>query len=592
MDDVSEHGSSLNFASSSYVSNGSGSYSFSVSSTSEPGTQFTYPRLHTSNMEVISLHRLSTNLERLLLDSEFNCSDVEIKVEGIAIGAHRCILASRSPFFHRRFCQDRSSSRQEGKLKYDIKELVPNGNVGHDAFMIFLNYLYTGRLKPSPAEVSACVDSSCNHDACRPAINFAVELVYASSTFEIKEMVSLWQRHLFNFVEKAFIEDVIPILLAACSCKLSHLLTNCIQRIARSDLDQLSMEKELPCEVVDEITSLRRKLQIGGPENPAIDPIQEKNIKRIHKALDSDDVELVGLLLKEGNTTLDDAHALHYAAAYCDSKIVAELLDLKLADVNLRNRRGYTVIHVAARRREPAILVSLLTKGACASAITNDGRTAVQICQQLTRAKDYFARTEQGKESNKDRICIDILKREEGRSPLIGDSTASLMESAEDFHLKLLHLEDRVAFARLLFPAEAKLAMEIAQTETTSEFAGLSANKRSGNLRQVDLNETPSMADRKLQSRMSALLKTVELGRRYFPHCSQVLDKFMEDDLPDLFYLERGTPDEQKIKRQRFSELKDDVIKAFSKDKAGSGLASSSSSSSSMKDGVKRGTRK
>lgn len=58
------------------------------------------------------------------------------------------------------------------------------------------------------------------------------------------------------------------------------------------------------------------------------------------------------------------------------------------------------------------------------------------------------------------------------------------------------------------------------------------------------------------------------MGRRYFPHCSKVLDKLVEDDLPDLFYLETGTPEEQRIKTSRYKELKDDVHKAFSKDKA------------------------
>lgn len=85
------------------------------------------------------------------------------------------------------------------------------------------------------------------------------------------------------------------------------------------------------------------------------------------------------------------------------------------------------------------------------------------------------------------------------------------------------------------------------------------------------------------------------MGRCYFPHCSEVLDKFMEDDLPDLFFLETGTPDEQKIKRMRFMELKDEVHKAFSKDKAElnlSGLTSSSSSSSPKKFGVNHKTRK
>lgn len=90
------------------------------------------------------------------------------------------------------------------------------------------------------------------------------------------------------------------------------------------------------------------------------------------------------------------------------------------------------------------------------------------------------------------------------------------------------------------------------------------------------------------------VMVTVEMGRRYFPNVSEVLDKFMEDDLPDLFYLEKGTPDEQRIKRARFMELKDDVQKAFNKDKAEinrSGL-SSSSSSSSLREGANNKLRK
>ncbi|KAJ6889165.1 regulatory protein NPR3-like [Populus alba x Populus x berolinensis] len=137
--------------------------------------------------------------------------------------------------------------------------------------------------------------------------------------------------------------------------------------------------------------------------------------------------------------------------------------------------------------------------------------------------------------------------------------------------------------------------MDIAHAATTSEFAGLAASKgSSGNLREVDLNETPIMQNKRLRSRMEALMKTVEMGRRYFPSCSEVLDKFMEDDLPDLFFLEKGTPDEQRIKRTRFMELKEDVQKAFNKDKAviNRSVLSSSSSSSSLKDGVGNKLRK
>jgi len=72
-------------------------------------------------------------------------------------------------------------------------------------------------------------------------------------------------------------------------------------------------------------------------------------------------------------------------------------------------------------------------------------------------------------------------------------------------------LSTAVAFARLFFPSEAKLAMDIAHAETTSEFAGLSASNSkvsNGNLREVDLNETPIVQNKRLLSRMEALMKT------------------------------------------------------------------------------------
>ncbi|KAJ4825320.1 Nitrogen permease reactivator protein [Turnera subulata] len=546
MANLSEPSSSLSFTSSSHLSNGSISHNISTSSVSEVAP----------SLEVISLKKLSTSLEQLLVDPAYDYSDADIIVEGISVGVHRCILASRSKFFHDLFKRETGSVEKEGKPKYHISDLLPYGKVGYEAFQIFLSYIYTGNLKPSPMEVSTCVDNVCSHDACRPAINFAVELMYASSIFKVPELVSLFQRRLLNFVGKALVEDVIPILVVAFHCESSQLVTQCVERIARSDLDNISIEKELPHQVAEEIKTLRRKPSSDDEtELETVDPLREKRIRRIHMALDSDDVELVKLLLTESNITLDDASALHYAAAYCDLKVVSEVLSLGLADVNLRNSRGYTVLHIAAMRREPSVIVKLLAKGACALDLTSDGQSAVSICRRLTRPKDYHAKTEQGQEANKDRLCIDLLEREMRRNPMAGTPTSSHTMS-DDLHMKLLYLENRVAFARLLFPTEAKLAMDIAHAETTSEFAGLTASK-------------------------------VEMGRRYFPNVSEVLDKFMEDDLPDLFYLEKGSLDEQRIKRKRFMELKDDVQKAFNKDKAEINRAglSSSSSSSSLKDG-------
>nr|AGL61506.1 NPR1 [Morus alba var. multicaulis] len=575
-----EPSSSLSFTSSSHMSNGS-----NISHETLP------------SFEAMSLNKLSANLEQLLVGSSCDYSDADVIVEGTHVGVHRCILAARSGFFHDLFKKDKGiSEKGGGKPKYCLKDLLPYGSVGYEAFLVLLSYVYTGKLKPSPMEVSTCVDNICAHDSCRPAINFAVELMYASSIFQMPELVSQFQRRLLNFVGKALVEDVIPILGVAFHCQLSQLFAECVDRVARSDLEIVSLEKELPHEVAENIKVLRRKSPCGDKDNTeSADPLREKRIRRIHKALDSDDVELVELLLTESEITLDDANALHYAAAYCDPKVVTEVLGLGLADVNLQNSRGYTVLHVAAMRKVPSIIVSLLTKGAYASDLTSDGQSAVSICRRLTRPKDYHAKMEQGQETNKDRICIDVLEREMRRNPMAPNASISSQTTADDLHMRLLNLENRVALARLFFPSEAKLAMDIAHAETTSEFARLTASKSSsGNFREVDLNETPIVQKKRLFSRMEALMKTVEMGKRYFPHCSEVLDKFMVDDLPGMLYLETGTTEEQKIKRMRFMELKDDVQKAFNKDKAEIdrvGL-SSSSSSSSQKDGVKQKARK
>ncbi|KAK8992556.1 hypothetical protein V6N11_048634 [Hibiscus sabdariffa] len=548
---LSEPSSSLSFTSSSHLSNGSITHNIPPFSVPETG----------ANLEILSLTKLSSSLEQLIVDNSPVFSDADIVVEGVPVGVHRCILAVRSKFFDEVFKKGSGSSEKDAKPSYNMSELLPYGKIGLEAFQVFLSYFYTGKLKPSPMEVSTCVDNVCAHDACRPAINFAVELMYASSIFQIPELVPLFQRRLLNFVEKALVEDIIPILVVAFHCQCSQLVSQCVDRVARSDLDSICIEKELPYEVAESIRLLRRKSPSDAEDNEVvIDPLREKRIRRIHKALDSDDVELVKLLLTESDITLDDATALHYAAAYCDPKVVSEILGLRLADVNLRNSRGYTVLHIAVMRKEPSVIMSLLAKGAFASTLTLDGRSAVNICRRLTRPKDYHAKTEQGKETNKDRICIDVLEREMRRNPMAGDVSVTSHTLADDLHMRLLYLENRVALARLLFPSEAKLAIDIAHAETTSELAN-------GNLRQVDLNETPIMQRKRLLARMESLMKTVEMGRRYFPHCSEVLDKFMEDDLPDLFYLETG-PEEQKIERTRFRELKEDVQKAFNKDKA------------------------
>lgn len=178
MANSAEPSSSLSFTSS--LSNGSISHNLS-SSEAVP------------SLEVISLTKLSSSLEQLLLDSGCDYSDADIIVEGIPVGVHRCILASRSKFFRELFKREKGSSEKDGKPKYRMKDLLPNGDVGYEAFLVFLSYVYTGKLKPSPMEVSTCVHNVCAHDSCRPAINFAVELMYASSIFQMPDLVSIFQ---------------------------------------------------------------------------------------------------------------------------------------------------------------------------------------------------------------------------------------------------------------------------------------------------------------------------------------------------------------------------------------------------------------
>lgn len=247
------------------------------------------------------------------------------------------------------------------------------------------------------------------------------------------------QRKLCSYVGKSLVENVLPILLVAFHCDLTQLLDQCIERVARSDLDRFCIEKELPFEVSEKIKQLRVK-SVNIPEE--VDKSLERTGK-VLKALDSDDVELVKLLLTESDITLDQANGLHYAVAYSDPKVVTQVLDLNMADVNFRNSRGYTVLHIAAMRREPTIIIPLIQKGAHASDFTFDGRSAVNICRRLTRPKDYHSKTSR-KEPSKDRLCIDILEREIRRNPLVSGDTPTCSHSMpEDLQMRLLYLEKR-----------------------------------------------------------------------------------------------------------------------------------------------------
>jgi regulatory protein NPR1 len=206
MANFTEPSSSISFTSSSLLSNGT---SIPPRNLPEPTTttaaQAVASTDHSHNIETYSLNRLSDNLECLLLESDdLDCTDAEIIVEGSPVGVHRCILAARSKFFYNLFSRRDSDNNapvksDRGKPRYEMSELVKFGKVGRDALMVCLGYIYTGKVKALPQDASICADVMCPHDACWPAISFAVELVYASYVFQVSELVSLFQVRLINY---------------------------------------------------------------------------------------------------------------------------------------------------------------------------------------------------------------------------------------------------------------------------------------------------------------------------------------------------------------------------------------------------------
>lgn len=66
-----------------------------------------------------------------------------------------------------------------------------------------------------------------------------------------------------------------------------------------------------------------------------------------------------------------------------------------------------------------------------------------------------------------------------------------------------------VTFAKLLFPAEAKLAMDIADADSADNVSKV-ARKRgsSGYIKEVDLNENPAEEARRITQRLEVLRKT------------------------------------------------------------------------------------
>ncbi|TQE04798.1 hypothetical protein C1H46_009651 [Malus baccata] len=141
-----------------------------------------------------AFNRPSDNLESIFDSAHFGYFvDANIVVNAtLEVPVHRYALSARNLFFKNVFSvKDRGSSL--AATRFELKEFVKEYDFGLDALLTVLGYLYIGKLRSLPKGVCVCVDDACAHVARRPVVDFMVEILYASATFQISELVSLYQ---------------------------------------------------------------------------------------------------------------------------------------------------------------------------------------------------------------------------------------------------------------------------------------------------------------------------------------------------------------------------------------------------------------
>lgn len=231
-------------------------------------------------------------------------------------------------------------------------------------------------------------------------------------------------------VEKASIEDVMKVLMASRKQDLHQLWTTCSHLVAKSGLPPEVLAKHLPIDVVAKIDELRLKSslsrrspflahhhphQAAGIEasSAAAELDDHHKIRRMRRALDSSDVELVKLMVMGEGLNLDEALALHYAVENCSREVVKALLELGAADVNHpAGPAGKTPLHVAAEMVCPDMVAVLLDHHADPNVRTVEGVTPLDILRTLT--SDFlFKGAVPGLahiEPNKLRLCLELVQ--------------------------------------------------------------------------------------------------------------------------------------------------------------------------------------
>ena len=249
--------------------------------------------------------------------------------------------------------------------------------------------------------------------------------------------LGFWQKQLGSMVGKASIEDVMKVLLASRKQEMHQLWSTCSNLVAQSGLPPEVLAKHLPIDMVAKIEELRLKSSMARRSliphhhhhhhhhdlSVAAD-VEDQKIRRMRRALDSSDVELVKLMVMGEGLNLDEALALHYAVENCSREVVKALLELGAADVNYpAGPTGKTSLHMAAEMVSPDMVAVLLDHHADPNVQTVDGVTPLDILRTLT--SDFlFKGAVPGLthiEPNKLRLCLElvqsaalVLSREEG----------------------------------------------------------------------------------------------------------------------------------------------------------------------------------
>ncbi|XP_071687607.1 BTB/POZ domain and ankyrin repeat-containing protein NBCL-like [Rutidosis leptorrhynchoides] len=409
-----------------------------------------------------SLRSLSLDYLNLLINGQ-GFSDVTFSVEGRIVHAHRCILAARSLLFRKFFCSGGTDSptgsgsgsdplgsrvgnmgmgpASPRNLTSSQQVVIPVNSVGYEVFLLMLQFLYSGQVSIVPQKHEPrpnCGERGCWHTHCTSAVNLALDTLSAARSFGVEQLVLLTQKQLAFMVEKASIEDVMKVLLASRKQDMHQLWTTCSHLVAKSGLPPEVLAKHLPIDVVAKIEELRLKSSLARRSlmphhhphhhqdlSVAAD-LEDQKIRRMRRALDSSDVELVKLMVMGEGLNLDEALALHYAVENCSREVVKALLELGAADVNYpAGPVGKTPLHIASEMVSPDMVAVLLDHHADPNVRSIEGITSIDILRTLT--SDFlFKGAVPGLthiEPNKLRLCLElvqsaamVISREEGNA--------------------------------------------------------------------------------------------------------------------------------------------------------------------------------